>query len=119
MALLEVHNLTKKYGNRTIIDSLSFSLEPTQTMAIMGESGAGKSTLLNMIGLLEPPTSGTIQIAGNNAPGINSATATKLRRNTVSYLFQSYALLESHTALENVLLGMKYSRYRKRTVRQR
>ncbi|MGV9183656.1 ABC transporter ATP-binding protein [Arcanobacterium canis] len=109
MSILEVQNLTKKYGERTIIESLSFTLESQQTMAVTGQSGSGKSTLLNMIGLLEEPTSGTIRVDGKDTPGINSSAATKLRRSVISYLFQSYALLESQTALQNVLLGMKYS----------
>lgn len=107
--LLSISNLHKTYGSRPILENISFDVHHGQSLAITGPSGCGKSTLLNIIGLLETPTSGQITIEGIPYPNINSSKAAQIRRTLISYLFQSYALIQSHTALENVTLGMKYA----------
>lgn len=68
----------------------------------------GKSTLLNMIGTLEPIDKGDIRIYGKKLPGINSRKATLLRRNTINYLFQSFALISDMTVFQNLLLSMRF-----------
>ena len=77
-------------------------------VSIIGPSGCGKSTLLNMIGLLESVDSGSILIGGKKLPGLNGRKATSLRRNTINYLFQSYALINDLTVMQNVQLAMNF-----------
>lgn len=108
MSIIEVNSLCKSYNNRKIIDNLSFSVKEKSITAIIGESGCGKSTLLNMIGMLETIDKGTIHIYGKLLPKINSNNATKLRRNTINYLFQSFALITDKTVVENLLLAMNF-----------
>ena len=105
-ALLTVENLTKAYGSRTILDQVNLEVSQGESVAIVGPSGSGKSTLLNIVGLLESPTSGAILVGGKRLPRINSHAASALRRDRINYLFQSFALINSATALQNVLIGM-------------
>ncbi|NEG42754.1 ABC transporter ATP-binding protein [Bifidobacterium dentium] len=107
---LVADHLSKTYGSRTILHGLSFSVEEGTSMAITGPSGSGKSTLLNIIGLLDAPTGGAIMLDGQPLPGIDSRNATMLRRNKINYLFQSYALINDMSALDNVTLGMRFTR---------
>lgn len=108
MSAVDVRNVTKKFGTRTIIKNISFSVEDGELVALIGPSGCGKSTLLNMIGTLEPVDKGDIRIYGKKLPGINSRKATLLRRNTINYLFQSFALISDMTVFQNLLLSMRF-----------
>ena len=105
---IEVLNVTKKFGKRYIFKNLNLSVEDGEFIAIVGPSGCGKSTLLNMIGLLEAKDTGKIKIKGKEIPKIESKEATILRRNTINYLFQSFALINDMTIYENLLLAMKF-----------
>jgi putative ABC transport system ATP-binding protein len=105
-ALLTIENLTKKYGSRTILDDISLQVSKGESIAIIGPSGTGKSTLLNIVGLLETQTSGTVRFHGANIPRINSSAATAMRRDHINYLFQSFALINSSTTIENILIGL-------------
>ena len=108
MSAVDVRNVTKKFGTRTIIKNISFSVEDGELVALIGPSGCGKSTLLNMIGTLDPIDQGDIRIYGKKLPGINSRKATLLRRNTINYLFQSFALISDMTVFQNLLLSMRF-----------
>ena len=108
-ALLTLSKVGKAYGSRTIFRDIDLILAEGESLAITGPSGCGKSTLLNIIGLLESPSSGAITLNKLPYPSINSNKAANIRRELISYLFQSYALIQSQSALSNVLLGMKYA----------
>lgn len=108
MNILELKNVNKSYDGRKIIDNLTISIPENSLVAITGKSGSGKSTILNMIGLLESIDSGSIKINGNSIPNINSSKATMLRRNTINYLFQSYALISDITVLDNLIVAMEF-----------
>lgn len=108
MKHIELNNISKSYGNRKIIDDLSFSIDENEIVAIVGKSGSGKSTLLNMIGLLETYDSGEILLKGEKLPNLNSKEATLLRRNEINYLFQTNALINEKTVRENLLVAMEY-----------
>ena len=105
---VELKNVTKKFGTRTIFKDISFTVGDGELVALIGPSGCGKSTLLNMIGTLETVDKGDIRIYGKPLPGINSRKATMLRRNTINYLFQSFALINDMTVFQNLLLSMHF-----------
>lgn len=108
MKHIELNNISKSYGNRRIIDNLSFHIEEKEIVAIVGKSGSGKSTILNMIGLLETYDDGEILLKEKKLPDLNSKEATLLRRNEINYLFQTNALISEKTVRENLLLAMEY-----------
>ncbi|EDS76306.1 lipoprotein-releasing system ATP-binding protein LolD [Clostridium botulinum C str. Eklund] len=105
---IEVLNVTKKFGKRYIFQNLNLFVEEGEFIAIVGPSGCGKSTLLNMIGILESGDAGRINLKGKEIPKIESKRATMLRRNTINYLFQSFALINDMTIYENFFLAMKF-----------
>ncbi|GAA3023569.1 ABC transporter ATP-binding protein [Microbacterium dextranolyticum] len=117
-ALLTIENLTKAYGSRTILDSIDLRVDPGESVAIVGQSGSGKSSLLNIVGLLDSPTTGTVRLQGSALPKINSRAATALRRDRINYLFQSFALISSSSALDNILIGLHSVKLR-RTVKEK
>lgn len=112
-SIVAIKNLKKAFGKRMVLNGLSLSLPERSLTAIVGASGSGKSTLLNIIGLLEEPTAGSVHIAGKQAPAINSRGATLMRRNTINYLFQSNALVNNQTVLNNILIALHYSPLKK------
>lgn len=105
---IEVLNVTKKFGKRCIFKDLNLSVEDGEFIALVGPSGCGKSTLLNMIGLLESRDAGQIKLKGKEIPKIESNKATMLRRNTINYLFQSFALINDMTIYQNLFLAMNF-----------
>lgn len=114
MNILELHAVNKSYDGKKIINNFSVSIPKNSIIAITGKSGSGKSTILNMIGLLEKIDSGMIKINGKALPNINSSKATLLRRNTINYLFQSYALINDLSVKDNLLLAMEFVRKSKK-----
>ena len=109
MPVIEVQNLYKSFGEKAVFRDFSFSVEAGEMLAITGPSGCGKTTLLNIIGLLEPFDGGRVAIDGyaNVKPG--SRAAGKLLRETISYLFQNFALVEDRTVAFNLLLALHYA----------
>lgn len=112
-AAVELENVTKNFGGNCVIEHFSLHIEQGEMTALMGPSGCGKTTLLNMIGLIEPATSGTITIFGKTAPAPNSREATRLIRNEISYLFQNFALVDSLTVQENLKMALAYDKSKK------
>ncbi|WP_243148641.1 ATP-binding cassette domain-containing protein [Oenococcus sicerae] len=108
-AFVQLKHANKKYGDRTIIDDLSFQIFAKEFVAIIGPSGSGKSTLLNMIGLLESIDSGRITLSRELLPNINSRKATRIRRDTINYLFQSFALINDISVQDNLMLAMNFT----------
>jgi putative ABC transport system ATP-binding protein len=105
---VRVRDLTKTFGEgRTAVRALrgiSLDVPRGELLAIMGPSGSGKSTLLHILGALDAPTGGTIEVAGRRYEGLDDAGLTLLRRDHIGFVFQFFNLLPSLTALENVLL---------------
>lgn len=109
MAYIELKNNTKIYqsGDATIYANkdITFSINKGESVVILGSSGAGKSTLLNILGGMEPNTSGDVIVAGKNIASYNAKQLTTYRRNYVGFVFQFYNLIPTLTAKENVELA--------------
>lgn len=104
--VLVVDNLVKKFGDRTVINGVSFRVHRAETLVIMGGSGCGKSTLLRqLIGAIKP-TSGTVKIFGHEISGMRDRELAGVRRK-FGMLFQTGALLQSLTVGENVALPIR------------
>ncbi|GAB7015303.1 ATP-binding cassette domain-containing protein [Methanogenium cariaci] len=105
---IRAEDLRKVYVMGTVevraIDGVSFSVGKGQFMGIMGSSGSGKSTLLHMLGLLDPPTEGTLIIAGSDISSLSEAEMGMFRLSRFGFIFQDYALVPELTAEENVSL---------------
>lgn len=101
---------TKIYGKGDTaviaLNRLSIEIEAKQFTAIMGPSGSGKSTLMHCLAGLDTLTSGTVEIAGTNLSSLNDKALTRLRRDQVGFIFQSYNLVPTLSALENITLPM-------------
>jgi lipoprotein-releasing system ATP-binding protein len=89
-----------------VLHGIDLLLRPGEFSAIMGPSGSGKSTLLNIVGLLDRPTSGSLMICGEETNCMDDSTLTRLRGNTIGFVFQYHHLLGAFTALENVMMPM-------------
>jgi putative ABC transport system ATP-binding protein len=107
---LEVSAVTKVFGSGptaiTAVDNVSFAANPGEIVLIMGPSGSGKTTLLTMIGALLRPTSGRISLYGQEITGLREGELPAIRRRYVGFIFQSFNLLESLTAQQNVEVAL-------------
>jgi putative ABC transport system ATP-binding protein len=111
--LLETQNLTKHYqmGETVVraLDGVSINVSDGEFLALLGTSGSGKSTLLNLIAGLDRPTSGTLRIEGADIGGMSPEELSRHRRQNVGIIFQSFNLITTMTALENVTLSMMFA----------
>ena len=99
---LEVKNLVFNYGEKTILDDISFEVSNGDFIAVVGKSGAGKSTLLRCLNLLNKPKSGEINILDENIVNFNRSKLKLLRRD-IAFIFQDYNVLDNLYTVENVL----------------
>jgi len=111
--LLRAESLTKKVtspeGELTILDDVDLAIRRGETAAIVGKSGAGKSTLLALLAGLDEPSSGRVWLNGVELTALDEDGRASLRNREVGFIFQSFHLLPSLTALENVLLPLELS----------
>lgn len=110
--VIEVKNLYKLYrvGNSVVraLNGVSFEVYPGEFCAIVGTSGSGKSTLLNMLAGLEKPTKGEVIVGGQHMENLNEDGLVKFRRENVGFIFQSFHLIGTMNALENVALPLSF-----------
>lgn len=112
--MIELQDVVKLYQRGTekihAVDGLSFSILQGEFVAIVGPSGSGKSTLLNLIGCVDKPTSGVIEIDGVETSILKEKELAKIRNTKIGFVFQQFFLLPTLTALENVMLPAVFSR---------
>ncbi|WXL23981.1 ABC transporter ATP-binding protein [Ectopseudomonas mendocina] len=110
-SILTARNLSKVVssaeGKLTILHDLSLQLESGSSLAIVGSSGSGKSTLLGLLAGLDLPSSGNVILAGNDLSSLDEDQRAKVRAEHVGFVFQSFQLLDSLNALENVMLPLE------------
>ncbi len=115
--VVRLDNVVKTYsmGESEVhaLRGISFEIEQGEFLSIMGPSGSGKSTCMNMIGCLDRPTSGIVEINGKETSKMTEKELAVLRNQTVGFVFQQYHLIPSMNVLENVMLPLKYQKVEK------
>ena len=116
MSILQVNDLQKVYTTRfggvrvPALTGVTFTVEPSEYVAIMGESGAGKTTLLNLLAALDKPTAGQILLDGKDLSAVPEARLAAFRRENLGFVFQDFNLLDNFTLEDNIYLPLVLSR---------
>lgn len=110
--MIKMENVTKIFRTNEIetmaLENMNLEVKKGEFLSIMGPSGCGKSTLLNIMGLLDVPTSGTIQVAGTDTHNMSDREMAAFRNKTLGFVFQSFHLINSLNVLDNVELPLLY-----------
>lgn len=121
--MLKVSHLTRTFptanGKMSAVDDVSFEVPSGQFASIIGKSGSGKSTLLAMLGALDKPNTGNIEVAGKDITKLRDHALIKYRAKEIGFVFQNYNLVPNLTALENVMLSMEFAGQRKSVRKKR
>lgn len=112
MSIIKVNGVSKIYRTKeietTALENVNFTIEKGEFVSIMGPSGCGKSTLLNIVGLLDKPTTGTVEVAGTTTEGMKDAALAAFRNANIGFIFQSFHLIPSLSVADNVELPLTY-----------
>ena len=102
--ILRAENIQKSYGDLSILKGVDLEIKQNEIVSIVGASGAGKTTLLQILGTLEQPSDGSLNIDGTNPFSLNEKKLSQFRNSTLGFIFQFHQLLPEFTAAENVML---------------
>lgn len=102
--VLRLENVARRYGELVVVEEIDFTLAAGETAALLGPSGSGKSSLLHIAGLLEAASAGEVHILGRATSTLNDAERTRIRRDTLGFVYQFHHLLPEFSALGNVCL---------------
>jgi putative ABC transport system ATP-binding protein len=112
--VVRLRDVTKSYGHGAaktqVLRGVSFDIEAGELIALVGQSGSGKSTLLNIIGGLDAPDTGEVEVLGIDTLRASDATRAQLRNEQIGFVFQAFNLLDHLTVLDNVVLPASFSR---------
>ena len=108
MNILTLNGISKIYGDLKALDNINLNVEEGEWLSIMGPSGSGKTTLMNIIGCMDKPSLGKIELAGQDISKLSSKELTVVRRDTIGLVFQQFHLVNYLTALENVMMAQYY-----------
>ncbi|AIW90031.1 MULTISPECIES: ABC transporter ATP-binding protein [unclassified Treponema] len=108
MDILTLSGISKIYGDLKALDNINLNVEEGEWLSIMGPSGSGKTTLMNIIGCMDKPSLGKIELAGQDISKLSSKELTVVRRDTIGLVFQQFHLVNYLTALENVMMAQYY-----------
>lgn len=109
-SILKISNLNKSYGDNHVLQDMNLTIERGDFVVLTGPSGSGKSTFLNIVGLLDKQDSGDVVYFGTKNPAPFSSSASKILRNKVGYLFQNFALIETKTVEQNLMIALEFSK---------
>jgi putative ABC transport system ATP-binding protein len=115
--MIQLTNVTKSYGAESAVlalKNISLHVGKAERVAVMGQSGSGKSTLLNLVCGLDDATSGSVKVEGVELSGLSDDARTRLRREKIGMIFQTFNLLNTLTSLENVALPLRLQGLRKK-----
>lgn len=111
--MIKIENLNKSFGEKEVIKNFNYEIPDGTMVAITGKSGCGKSTLLNILGLLDVDYDGKVLYDGIQMSKEKEKKRNEYIRNNINYLFQNYALIDTDTVYENLLLALEYEKISK------
>ena len=106
--MIELKQIRKDYGERTVIKNQSLSIKDKEFFVLIGPSGSGKSTLVNILSLMDEPTAGTYTLGGDDASRLSDEETLKFRREKIGLIFQQFHLIPYLNCVENVMIAQYY-----------
>lgn len=106
--LVRLSHVSKIYGDLHAVDDVSLEVPRGQWLSLVGSSGSGKTTLMNIIGCMDTPTQGSVQLDGRELGRLNAAQLTEIRKNVIGLVFQQFHLISHLSAVENVMVAQYY-----------
>lgn len=121
--MIRIDNISRIYGEGETqviaLNKVSLTIKNNEFVAVMGTSGSGKSTLMSILGCLDTPTSGEYLLSGESIKNINDEDLSQIRNRKIGFIFQTFHLLPRLTALDNVILPLRYSDVEPEEAKQR
>ncbi len=117
--MIKIQNITKRFDQLEVLRGIDLEIPDGQVVSIVGASGAGKTTLLQIMGTLDKPTTGTIEIDGTDVSRMSQTQLANFRNQKIGFVFQFHQLLPEFTALENVMIPAFIAGKSKKEARER